>query len=77
MDIEGAENSILADAASREVLCTARCVFLELHDRFAPGGAAALDAFLEAGCATVQPPVHFVPQRPSGEYQVFCQDGLD
>lgn len=48
LDIEGEELHILPDAPSRAVLCEARCIFMELHERFEPGCNAAFTEFLEA-----------------------------
>jgi Methyltransferase FkbM domain len=67
MDIEGVELSVLQDAASRDVLCNATCIMMELHERKAPGCEGAFRTLLEDGCpgpARLQE-VHSPPGLPS------------
>jgi hypothetical protein len=81
LDVEGEEARLLADAPSRAVLCSARCIALELHDRFEPGCTAALDAFLADGCAGGgdggggggERFAHVVTSR---EYLLYCRESL-
>lgn len=80
LDVEGEEVTLLADAASRPVLCAALCIALELHERFAPGADAAYAAFLRDGCpgASSGSGGHggFVELALSGEYLLICQREL-
>eukprot|EP00892_Ulva_mutabilis_P004679 jgi/Ulvmu1/2583/UM014_0034.1 len=69
LDIEGEEKYLMEDAASREVLCQATCVFMELHERFVKGCDAAFQAFMESGCEGEQ----FKEVTRSGEYIVVCK----
>lgn len=50
LDIEGEEMNILQDPASREVLCAAVCVFVELHEGFKAGTKQAWTEFVSIGC---------------------------
>lgn len=69
IDIEGEERQILSDPASRAVLCEAVCIFMELHDRFAPGCSNAFRAFLAAGCNGR----FFSNAVQTREYSLWCQ----
>eukprot|EP00892_Ulva_mutabilis_P006528 jgi/Ulvmu1/4247/UM192_0007.1 len=71
LDIEGEEVHILPDAASRAVLCEARCIFMELHDRFEPGCTAAFHDFLQAGCGGGAEDFEHI--TTSGEYMLYCK----
>ena len=51
LDVEGEENFILRDPASMDVLCEARCVIIEIHEKIAPGATHAWKNFLYNGCA--------------------------
>jgi FkbM family methyltransferase len=44
IDIEGAERDVFADPGSRAWLARTHTIAIELHDRFKPGCAAAVDA---------------------------------
>jgi hypothetical protein len=46
IDIEGAENFILQDEDSIEVMCNAICIFMELHERFVPGVTEVFNTFM-------------------------------
>lgn len=74
LDIEGAELTILQDAASRGVLCKARCVFAELHERYKAGIEAAWAAFVESGCPEGR---RMRELTNTGEYSVVCREDLD
>ena len=50
LDIEGEERRLFLDPPSTKVLCSAICVFMELHERFEPGCNAAFKQFLDQGC---------------------------
>ena len=71
IDIEGAEKYLLEEDESIAVLCEARCIFMELHERYSPGAEAAYDAFLEHGCAA-HGGGRFEPVVKTGEYTVIC-----
>ena len=73
LDIEGAEKLIFEDSKSREVLCNATCLFVELHDRYEDGCTTAFERMLSSGC---QPSasVQFRSAFASGEYQVVCKE---
>ena len=73
LDIEGEEKHILTDPPSAEVLCAARCIFMELHERFEPGCKAAFDAFQASGCSADDRFGHVVS---TGEYMLFCKEAL-
>lgn len=73
MDIEGEERWILPDAPSREVLCGAQCLFMELHERFEPGCDDAFATFMASGCPRGRRFAHVVT---TGEYILVCQESL-
>ena len=77
LDIEGAEKQLLDEQASRDTLCQARCLFMELHDRYAPGCTRSFQSFMKSGCAHTQPPYNagFEWIMASGEYILVCQRG--
>lgn len=73
LDVEGAEHSILQDPRSRDVLCKARCVFGELHERFKEGIEAAWDEFVASGC----PEGHRMRELANtGEYRIVCREDI-
>lgn len=74
LDIEGAELSILRDPASRRVLCKARCVFAELHERYMAGIEAAWANFVESGCPEGR---RMRELTNTGEYSIVCREDLD
>jgi hypothetical protein len=72
LDIEGAETLILQESASRTVLCQARCIFVELHERLTPGAESAFSEFMQHGCNATSN-VTFEQADGSGEYLVACR----
>lgn len=56
LDIEGEEKFLMQDEGSKQVLCQATCVFMELHERFVPGCDAAFAEFLQVRSPLVQHP---------------------
>ena len=78
LDIEGAEKELLDEEASRTVLCQARCLFMEVHERFAPGVGASLAAFLERGCAHMPLPLSlgFEQITYTREYTLWCRQDM-
>lgn len=78
LDIEGAEKELMDEEASRTVMCQARCIFMELHERYAPGTEACMRAFVEHGCAHLHGPAAqgFQQLVQTGEYVVICRRDL-
>ena len=78
LDIEGAEKELLDEEASRTVLCQARCLFMEVHERYAPGVGASLAAFLERGCAHMPVPLslRFKQITYTREYTLWCRQDM-
>lgn len=70
LDIEGEERHILSDPESRGVLCKAICIFMELHERLAPGCQAAFDDFMARGCDGASA---FDYALTTGEYMGVCR----
>jgi hypothetical protein len=70
LDIEGEEKNVLKDPASRDVLCNAICIFMELHDRFEPGCTESFKSFLTAGCKSGD---RFEQVEATGEYIIVCR----
>jgi FkbM family methyltransferase len=77
LDIEGMERDLLLEGASRRVLCQARCIFMELHDRYAPGASTAFNDFLLSGCGD-EPGAsdRFIKVVVTGEYHLVCRTSL-
>jgi hypothetical protein len=73
LDIEGEEKHLLQDPPSIAVLCAARCIFMELHDRFEPGCEAAFQSFLATGCKEED---MFGRVVVTGEYMLYCKKSL-
>eukprot|EP00892_Ulva_mutabilis_P004472 jgi/Ulvmu1/2397/UM131_0009.1 len=73
LDIEGAEYSILHDTASHAVLCKARCVFAELHERHKAGIEAAWLDFVATGCPEGR---RMREIANTGEYSIVCREDL-
>jgi Methyltransferase FkbM domain len=71
IDIEGEERDILNEPASREVLCDANCVFMELHERYAAGAEEALRAFIDSGCPPEKKMRHVAS---TVEYDLVCRE---
>jgi Methyltransferase FkbM domain len=73
IDIEGEERDVFNEPESREVLCNAICIFVELHERYAVGAEDALRAFVESGCPAdkrmVRIPTH-------SEYELVCRQRM-
>lgn len=73
LDIEGAEHSIMRDPRSHAVLCKARCVFAELHERLKRGIEKAWKEFVTTGCAEGR---RMREIANNGEYSVVCREDL-
>jgi Methyltransferase FkbM domain len=75
LDIEGAEKQILDDPGSREILCHARCIFMELHDSFQDGCTQSFQTFLDGGCKGMGEHLEqgLVQVARTGEYTLACQ----
>lgn len=73
LDIEGAEHSILRDPASHAVLCKARCVFAELHERYKSGIEASWAEFVATGCPEGS---RMREVSNTGEYSIVCREDL-
>lgn len=73
LDIEGAEYTILQDPESHHVLCAARCVFAELHERYKSGIDAAWEEFVATGCPAGR---RMRELTNTGEYSIVCREDL-
>lgn len=63
----------MKDPPSREVLCEALCLFMELHDDIAPGSAQEFWTFVQDGCSEAQ---RFAWVAHTGEYYLYCKASL-
>jgi hypothetical protein len=75
IDIEGVEKELLEDTdpETRKILCEARCIFAELHDRYIQGCEAAFQSFAKDAC----PEGHgFTQLHVRGEYTLYCREDL-
>eukprot|EP00892_Ulva_mutabilis_P006593 jgi/Ulvmu1/4305/UM002_0026.1 len=68
LDVEGEEKWLLKDRLSREVLCSAICIFMELHERMEQGCNAAFQDFMKNGCTGEQ----MEEVVRTGEYILVC-----
>ena len=77
LDIEGYEQRLLNDAASRKILCKAICIFTELHDNLEIPGLMQTELawhnFQSEGCP---PGRRFVAGPHTGEYFTACREDL-
>lgn len=73
LDIEGAELTILQDPASHTVLCEARCIFAELHERYIAGVEAAWAEFVASAC---QQGRRMRELANTGEYSIVCREDI-